>query len=227
MSFDRQIIERTTAVAAGLCAIGLYIVAYQWPMWTFTLHAPQYPEGLDLVLYLDHLEGDVSEINGLNHYIGMAKLDEAAQFEKAYSHWGIGLLCLMIAGGIWKAGWRVRWYVLGVAAAFPVAFCLDQYYWLYRFGNNLDPTAPINIDPFTPSMFGTGKIGQFETEAGPTTGFWLAVAAVGVLFVAWLIPRLYSMIGPVDEVGDEPTGAGKNRSLGADEASSHGAEVAA
>ncbi|MFB6375077.1 MAG: hypothetical protein ABEN55_18600, partial [Bradymonadaceae bacterium] len=170
MNVDRQTVERTTAIAAGLCAVGVYIVAYQWPM--FTLHAPQYPEGLDLVLYLDHLEGDVSEINGLNHYIGMAKLGEAAQLEKAYSHWGIGLLCLLVGGGIWQAGWRVRWYVLTVAAAFPVVFCIDQYYWLYRFGHHLDPRAPINIDPFTPSMFGTGKIrdvrdvGSFVADTG-------------------------------------------------------------
>lgn len=199
LQLNRKTVERSTAITAGLVAIGLYIVAYQFPMWTFTLHAPQYPDGLELVLHLDHLEGDVSEINGLNHYIGMAKLEEAAQFERAYSHWGIGLLGLLVGGGILMAGMRIRWYVLGAAAAFPVAFCADQYYWLYRFGNNLDPTAPINIPAFTPTMFGTGKIGQFETVAGPAVGFWLSVAAFGVLVLAWLVPRVWAAVKSGDE----------------------------
>lgn len=189
-NLNRQTVERSTAIAAGLAAIALYVVAYPLPMWTFTLHAPQYPEGLDLILHLSHLEGDIQEINGLNHYIGMGKLQEAAQLERAYAHWGVGLVCALVAGGILYARGRIRWYVLAPALAFPVVFCADQYYWLYRFGHNLDPRAPIEIPPFTPTMFGRGQIGQFETTAGPTTGFWLLVAAFGVLAIAWLIPRL-------------------------------------
>ena len=180
-------IEGWTAVAMGMAAMALYVVAYQLPFWQFTLHAPQYPEGLDLVIYLDHLGGRVREINGLNHYIGMAKLQEAAQFERESSHWGIGALVALVGVGLIGGGLRWKWLTLAPAIGFPLIFIGDMFYWLYMFGNNLSPRAPIEIPGFTPSMFGEGKIGQFATYAYPGTGFWLAVAAAGLVVGAlWL-----------------------------------------
>ena len=44
------------------------------PMWRIDLVAPQYPEGLKLLIYPDKLAGNVDIINGLNHYIGMKTL---------------------------------------------------------------------------------------------------------------------------------------------------------
>ena len=38
--------------------------------------------------YINHLEGDVQEIDGLNHYIGMRPLGEAAQLERTISMFG-------------------------------------------------------------------------------------------------------------------------------------------
>ncbi len=43
-------------------------------MWRIDLVAPQYPEGLMLLIYPDKLAGNVDIINGLNHYIGMKTL---------------------------------------------------------------------------------------------------------------------------------------------------------
>lgn len=36
--------------------------------------APQYPEGLDIIVHPNTLKGDIDNINGLNHYIGMKTL---------------------------------------------------------------------------------------------------------------------------------------------------------
>ena len=36
----------------------------------------QYPEGLYMLIWKDHLSGDVQVINGLNHYIGMKHISE-------------------------------------------------------------------------------------------------------------------------------------------------------
>ena len=54
----------------------LLIPSYLFPLWTLTMFAPQYPEGLRMGIYSYKLEGgnngqDVKEINVLNHYIGM------------------------------------------------------------------------------------------------------------------------------------------------------------
>ena len=183
----RDTIEGWTALALTAAAAGLYAVAYQLPFWKFTLHAPQYPDGLNLIIYLDHLGGRVREINGLNHYIGMEKLQNAAQFERAFSHWGVALVAVLSAGFVIYGGRKAKWLAVGAAAALPLGFIADTFYWLYRFGHNLSPRAPIDFPSFTPSMFGAGKIGQFSTAAGPAAGFWLTLVALGLVAGAvWL-----------------------------------------
>src|SRR4029079_6106467 len=57
----------------ALCAIALIAVLF-FPMWQIQLAAPQYPEGLVLLIYPNRLGGNVDIINGLNHYIGMKPL---------------------------------------------------------------------------------------------------------------------------------------------------------
>src|SRR6187551_320977 len=56
-----------------LCGLALIPVLFV-PMWRIDLVAPQYPEGLMLLIYPDKLSGNVDIINGLNHYIGMKTL---------------------------------------------------------------------------------------------------------------------------------------------------------
>ena len=56
-------------VAAILLGISIFV-----PLWHIDLDAPQYPEGLRLLIYPNKLAGDVEIINGLNHYIGMQTL---------------------------------------------------------------------------------------------------------------------------------------------------------
>jgi hypothetical protein len=50
------------------------------------------------------------------------------------------------------------------------------YYKLYTFGHNLDPRAPVTIEPFTPVMWGEKQIANFMTEAGPGLGTWYVTA---------------------------------------------------
>ncbi|MES4787742.1 MAG: hypothetical protein C4294_20195, partial [Nitrospiraceae bacterium] len=57
-------------------AAGLLLYSMTLPWWRIVLHAPQYPKGLQIVVYLTWLEGDVAEIDTLNHYIGMKPIDE-------------------------------------------------------------------------------------------------------------------------------------------------------
>jgi hypothetical protein len=68
------------------------------PYWELTLNAPQYPKGLSVQAFLNDLEGDVAEIDGLNHYIGMRPLAEAATFEKSISVIGVVVMALLISG---------------------------------------------------------------------------------------------------------------------------------
>lgn len=154
----------------------LLLLSVLFPYWGMTLLAPQYPGGLHVLVYVTHLAGDVTEIDNLNHYVGMKKITQAAQIEKFLAPLAIGAAALLIST---LAHTRRRFAaVLALPALlFPVIFLADMYFWLYQYGHTLDPNAPLRIPPFTPPLFGVGMVGQFKTIAQFHLGFWLALAA--------------------------------------------------
>lgn len=168
----------------------LLLVSIFFPYWHMELEAPQYPKGLFLTAYVNHLTGDVREIDGLNHYIGMRPLGEAAAFERAASVWAIIAMFLLVEGAAFI---HSKWAVLLAipAITFPLGFYADLYYWMRTFGLNLDPGAPLSasVKPFVPTVIGEGGIGQFKTYAEWGHGYWLAVACAGVTIVGFYFHR--------------------------------------
>lgn len=160
------------------------------PYWHMDLDAPQYPNGLFLTAYVNSLQGDVKEIDGLNHYIGMRPLGEAAAFERANAVWMIIAMFLLVEGAAFV---HSRWAVLLAlpAIVFPAVFLIDLYYWMAKFGQNLDPAAPLSssVKPFTPTVLGDGGIGQFRTYAELGDGYWLAVACSVLVVIGFYFHR--------------------------------------
>ncbi|MFZ5825408.1 MAG: cytochrome C [Bacillota bacterium] len=180
---DRLITGVGVVVAASLLLVSIWL-----PYWTIKLEAPQYPEGLWATTYVTHLTGDVREIDELNHYIGMMRLDDAAALEKrvaVYAMVSIAALALLS----WALRGWLRWALRLPLVLFPAGFVADLAYWLWYAGNHLDPTAALSssIKPFTPAVLGRGTIGQFHTVARFELGFWLALlgAAVAILTLLW------------------------------------------
>lgn len=174
-----------------LIAAATLLSSYQYQYWGMTLFAPQYPNGLHVQAYLNRLEGDVEEIDRLNHYIGMRPLEEAAQLERRFSkHILIAFACMLCATIVVHSRWAV---VLALPAiTFPPGFLIDLHFWLNNFGQNLDPKAALSssIKPFTPPVLGEGIIGQFRTIAWADTGFYLACAASALVIVGLFFHRL-------------------------------------
>jgi copper chaperone NosL len=171
----------------ALAALSLLISIFQ-PYWQMTLLAPQYPGGLTVEVYVNRLEGDVGEIDGLNHYIGMRPLGEAAQLERSLSIIAITVLSLLVIAAIVI---HTRWaaFLAFPALTYPFIFLADMYYWMHNFGQNLDPRAPLNIDPFVPPILGEGLVGQFRTVAGVTSGFYLALLASLLIIIGLYFHR--------------------------------------
>jgi copper chaperone NosL len=173
-----------------LAARVLLLVSIFLPYWHMELDAPQYPDGLYLTAYVNHLAGDVKEIDGLNHYIGMRPLGEAATFERAASVWMIIAMFLLVEGAAFV---HSKWAVLLAipAVSFPLGFLADLHYWMRTFGLNLDPEAPLSssVKPFVPTVVGEGGIGQFKTYAELGAGYWLAVACAGLVVVGFYFHR--------------------------------------
>ncbi|HQF71078.1 MAG TPA: cytochrome C [Promineifilum sp.] len=168
-------------VAALLLAVSMFL-----PYWQMSLKAPQYPAGLSIQAHVNRLTGDVSEIDGLNHYIGMRPLGEAAQLERAVGIFAVAALALLVLAAVFvHSPWAL---LLALPAVFwPFIFLGDMYYWMRLFGTNLDPAAPLSssIKPFVPPILGSGMVGQFETVARFQIGLWLAFLAM-VLILAGL-----------------------------------------
>ena len=165
---------RLPTILLGAAAV-LILVSMLFPYWKMVLLAPQYPGGLHVQVYVNRMTGDVNEIDGLNHYIGMRPLAEAAALERSMSMAMIGLLGLLVLGAIFV---HSKWALLLVIPAIlmPFVFLADMYYWLRDFGLNLDPTAALSnsIEPFVPPILGSGFVGQFETVASLTIGWYMA-----------------------------------------------------
>jgi hypothetical protein len=174
-------------------AAAMLIASWWMPYWRMTLLAPQYPKGLHVQAYLNRLEGDVREIDGLNHYIGMRPLNDAATLERQTSLMALGAMALLLVAGLFVHN---RWAALLAlpALVFPAAFLLDLFYWLHMFGQNLDPDAALSssIKPFTPPVLGTGSIGQFTTIASVAGGWWMGLGASAVMVAAlWMHRRAF------------------------------------
>lgn len=168
----------------------LLLVSIFMPYWHMELEAPQYPKGLFLTAYVNHLSGDVKEIDGLNHYIGMRPLGEAGAMERAASVWLIIAMFLLVEGAAFiHSKWAV---VLALPAiGFPLVFLADMYYWMRLFGQHLNPEAPLSssVKPFTPTVIGEGGIGQFKTYAEMGDGYWLAVGCAVLVCVGFAFHR--------------------------------------
>lgn len=177
------------AVALSIARV-LLLASIFLPYWHMELVAPQYPDGLFITAYVNRLEGDVREIDGLNHYIGMRPLEDAAAMERFASVWAIVAMVLMVEGALFV---HSRWAVLLTlpAALFPFAFLGDLQFWMAHFGQNLDPTAPLSssVKPFTPTILGEGGIGQFRTFAEMGIGLWLAFTSSLATLVALVLHR--------------------------------------
>jgi hypothetical protein len=168
----------------------LLIVSIFLPYWKMTLLAPQYPGGLSVNTFVNRLEGDVSEIDGLNHYIGMRPLGEAAQLERSLSIFLISSVALLVLGAIFIHNQFAAFLTIP-AVLYPVIFMGDMYYWMRDFGLNLDPTAPLSsaIKPFVPPILGEGKVAQFRTIASLEIGMYLALLASLLILIGLYFHR--------------------------------------
>jgi len=119
------------------------VSAYYVPLWQILMWAPQYPEGLDMKIWIDNLTGDVKIISALNHYIGMRAIEPSAIPELRYMPWivaaliGLGVLAAVVGRRRLLVAWVVAFAATGAAGMY------DFWRWGYDYGHDLDPHAII------------------------------------------------------------------------------------
>jgi copper chaperone NosL len=190
-----------------VCSFGaavLLLLGARLPLWEMELTAPQYPRGLDLVAYGTRLEGDLSEINSLNHYVGVAPIEPDEIFELRLFPFAVGALAGALAIGAVLARHRLLRLLVGLGVwGFAAGFLIDVQWWLYRTGHELDPHAPMRAlvpDGFAARVLGETDIINFHTEARVAEGFWLIVAAA--VLVSAMPPVIRFLVASWQNTGE-------------------------
>lgn len=176
-------LHKITRLLLAVSALSL-VSAYFVPLWRILLWAPQYPEGLEMKIWINTLSGDVKIISALNHYIGMRQIDVGMFPEFGYMIYLVGGI---IGFGLVFALWGKRAGLLaylGLLVAAGVAALVDFYVWGYDYGHNLDPEAAIKVEGMTyqPPLIGTKVLLNFTAFSGPDIGGWVFMASGMLVF---------------------------------------------
>ena len=171
--------ERRLILLAALVLLPVFFLPVL-PIWTMKLWAPQYREGLTLLIYAHTIKGDLQSINILNHYVGMHAItpDDFREFRflpQALTLFGVLALLAALVNRRWLA--IVGWLAFSGFAAYMFR---DYALWLYHYGHDLNPHAPIRLPAFSPPLIGFKQMANFKVLSVPGPGTLL-------LGLAWLL----------------------------------------
>lgn len=178
-------LEPLSRIVIMLSALAM-ISAYYVPLWQILMWAPQYPEGLEMKIWINTLTGDVRIISALNHYIGMKHIEVSMFPEFQYMIYIVGAMILV---GVLTVIMNRRVMLVVFATlmlAVGIAALVDFYLWGYDYGHNLDPTAPIVVPgmSYQPPLIGTKQLLNFTAFSGPDIGGWIFLSSGILIFGA-------------------------------------------
>lgn len=177
--------KKNTQILLILAGIFLFVSIFV-PIWRIDLDAPQYPEGLRLLIYSNKLAGAVDIINGLNHYIGMKTLHENDFIEFTVLPYIIAFFSIFsIATALMKSK-KMLSILFFTFVAFGIIAMVDFWRWEYDYGHNLDPAAAIIVPgmAYQPPLIGFKQLLNFGAYSIPDIG--------GVLFI---LSGIFMLIG--------------------------------
>jgi hypothetical protein len=185
-------LSRLLVGAAALLLAAVYVL----PLWHVRLVAPQYPEGLGMHIGISSVRGatetDLNNINNLNHYIGMKRIETDAIPELRIMPW---IVAALIAGALLVAvvgkrrllyAWLSLFLLLGVVGL------IDFWRWEYDYGHHLDLEEAIIKIPgmsYQPPLIGSKQLLNFTATSWPGPG---GIAA-GLAFALGLTAILLSV----------------------------------
>lgn len=177
-----------------ICGLALVYVLFV-PLWRIDLVAPQYPEGLILLIYPDNLGGNVDIINGLNHYIGMKTLhtNDFIEFKLLPYFIGFFSLAFILTGIIAKR--KLLNVLFALFVSFGILAMYDFWRWEYNYGHNLNPEAAIIVPgmSYQPPLIGFKQLLNFGAYSMPDIGGWIFIGTGALLLfctvMAWRIMK--------------------------------------
>ncbi|GLR17604.1 hypothetical protein GCM10007940_22190 [Portibacter lacus] len=145
-------------------------------MWKITLLAPQYPDGVQMHIYINKIggktPGTLQNVNILNHYIGMKKITPESIPELKYMP-PIVIFYIITAFivGIFNKKWMYWAWLISLILVLSIGL-YDFYLWEYDYGHSLDPKAPMKFEgaSFQPPLIGRKEIINFTAISLPHIG---------------------------------------------------------
>lgn len=177
-----------------LAALSL-LMLFAFPMWKIVLYAPQYPDGVEMHIWINKISGNspgtLQNVNILNHYVGMKYIEPDSIPELQYFQYIImGMIALgLIVGLTNRKGLFLAWTILLVILCTLGLY--DFYLWEYDYGHNLSDTAPIKIPgaSFQPPLFGKKDILNFVAVSLPHIAGYFVGLSILLGFAAWWLKR--------------------------------------
>lgn len=184
-------LKTSTRIIIAIASL-VMITGYFVPLWQILMWAPQYPEGLEMKIWINDISGEVKIISALNHYIGMKHIEVSMFPEFGYM---IYILAGIIGFGLLTSLLNRRFMLISFAliiVAAGAAALIDFYLWGYDYGHNLDPTAPIIVPGmyYQPPLIGTKQLLNFTAYSGPDIGSWILLA-VGLTAITMAFLEIY------------------------------------
>jgi hypothetical protein len=173
-------LPRVLFVLVGLLLLSLFIL----PLWRISLIAPQYPHGVHMFIYINKIGGSepgtLQNVNILNHYIGMKKIEPDSIVELKVLPFAIAIFAAFafLFGILNKRYLYLTWVILFVLGC--IAGLYDFYLWEYDYGHNLAADAPMkfDIESFQPPLIGRKDLLNFVAYSYPHSGGILAIIAL-------------------------------------------------
>jgi len=178
------------AMLLMIAAAVLTVISALIPLWRIELSAPQYPEGLLLLIGgLKGISGNLDSINDLNHYVGMSKIIPSEFWEFKALPIILGVFAVLFLISALAKSRKMTFTSFVLFCIFGALSFVDFYYWTYSYGHNLDPSAPIKVPgmAYQPPVIGYKKLLNFEAYSIPDVGGWLLILAGVLVALAVLI----------------------------------------
>ncbi|CAL2082256.1 conserved membrane hypothetical protein [Tenacibaculum dicentrarchi] len=184
----------------------LLLSLFKFPLWNIMLGAPQYPDPLGMNIYIEGIKGvsefDLTNIDGLNHYIGMKVIPkpsdmwEFSVFPKVIAGMSIVGILIGLFGYFDKISykWFLGWF--SVMAFLGLLGMYDFNQWLIEYGSDLDPHAIIKVVnsdgtpmSYKPPLLGYQKLLNFDVTSLPHTGGYLMFLGMLLTVIAFFVGK--------------------------------------
>jgi len=171
---------RINRIVSAATSVIMGIASAFFPIWVISMKAPflQYP--LTIGIYpFQGIVGDLKNLNIVNHYVGLGEIHpenipELAFIPLLYVAYIILIAAISLINGRKN---RLFYVLFGVFMFLLISLPVYAYMWMYNYTHDVDPHAPIKLEPFDPPFFGIYKLANFNITSYLGLGFFLPLAA--------------------------------------------------